>query len=52
MVYSKARMPLKILTIYNHCELYQNQFSNLTSKSEKQWGGNSVTFYDFSTKVS
>jgi len=52
MASRNPRMPPKTLTIYSYGNLYQNQFSNLTSKSEKQWGGNSVTFYDFSTKVS
>ena len=45
----KLRMPLKTLTIYNYYELYQNQFSNLISKSEKAVGwkfGNILRFFN------
>jgi len=34
----------------NLCNLYKEQFSNLISKSEKRWGGNSETFYDYFNK--
>ena len=52
MASRNPRMPPKTLNIYGYCNLYQNQFSTLTNKSEKRWSGNWVTFYDFSTKVS